>query len=358
MNFFRKKTSLEASTPDASSVSTASSKTQLNYIKCHLPIDQPLNPIKPPLFDLTEEQQQKYDELHEHMKVFILKPVPVSDKKGAPTHPVLEEEKAWLTKECYLRYLRASKWKLDVAIKRLEESFVWRRTFGVVNIPGHTETLITADLVVDENATGKHYIVGYDIDNRPCLYLRNGYQNTPPSIRQVQFLVFMLERVIQFMPPGQDTLALLIDFKGAPEHMKLAPPSVPPIGVTKHVLHILQYHYPERLGRGLFNNIPWIGYAFLKLAGPFIDPYTRLKTIYDQPFENFVPKDHLNKDFNGNLDFDYIHEVYWDEMNAMAEEKQENYLRNFRKFGGEIGLSEYDLRLPFESDQTEQTAEA
>lgn len=345
MNYFRRKDTSEVPSDvssQSSKVSSASSKKPL--IKCTIPFDQPVNEIKPQDFDLDEEQQEKYNLVLAHFAEYIKKQIPVNDLSGAATHPILPEEVAWLTKECFLRYLRATKWKLDAAIKRLEDSIVWRRTFGVVDVPGHTKKLLTADLVADENETGKHLIIGYDNDNRPCLYLRNGYQNTQASIKQVQFLVFMLERVIQFMPPGQDTLALLIDFKGAPKELNIAPPKFPSLSISKQVLHILQNHYPERLGRGLFTNIPWIGYTFFKIVGPFIDPYTRLKTIYDQPFENFVPKEQLDKEFNGLLDFQYQHDVYWPEMNRMAEVKYQLYLNNFERLGGGIGLSEFDLR--------------
>ncbi|KAK6464447.1 lipid biosynthesis and multidrug resistance [Scheffersomyces coipomensis] len=368
MNFFRQKkeptansssTTLQSDTASISSKTSASSSSTSNsnisgilkknkktYIKCQKPFEEPLNPPKPPIFDLTEEQQDKYDQILHHFEEYIKRQdIPVNDSINAATHPLVEEELAWLTKECFLRYLRATKWKVDAAIKRLEETIVWRRTFGVVHIPDHTdsEKLLTSDLVKHENETGKNIIVGYDNDNRPCLYLRNGYQNTAPSIKQVQHLVFMLEKVIQFMPPGQDTLALLIDFKAAPEHMNLSS-KFPSLSISKQVLHILQNHYPERLGRGLFTNIPWIGYTFFKVVGPFIDPYTRSKTIYDQPFENFVPKDQLDKEFNGNLEFEYVHDVYWPEMNLIAEKKYQIYLNNFRKLNGKIGLSEYDLR--------------
>lgn len=365
MNIFRRKdtntSSISNSASETTSVSSKSSTTSSSttkkdtgkYIKCYTPFDKPVNPIKPPVFDLTEEEQGKYDAVLKHFEEYVKKELPVNDQANAAKHAVLDEEVAWLTKECFLRYLRASKWKLETAIKRIEDSFVWRRTFGVVNIPEHTDPkiIITPKLVEDENTTGKNLIVGYDNDNRPCLYLRNGYQNTSPSIKQVQHLVFMLERVIQFMPPGQDTLALLIDFKAAPAHMNLSS-KFPSLSISKQVLHILQNHYPERLGRGLFTNIPWIGYTFFKVVGPFIDPYTRLKTIYDQPFENFVPKEQLDKEFKGNLDFEYVHDVYWKEMNSMAERKHENYMKNFHSLGAKIGLSEYDLRLAHDADST------
>ncbi|XYA00381.1 lipid biosynthesis and multidrug resistance [Meyerozyma guilliermondii] len=346
--FFRKRdeeSEVESMSSKATSVSSGIKGKKRNLTKWYEPFEAPLNPIKRPVFDLTPEQEEKYNHLLSYFETFVTKELPVNDRSGAATHPILESEKAWLTKECFLRYLRASKWKQQTAIKRIEDTLVWRRTFGVTEVPGHTDPkqVITPDLVEHENVTGKHLILGYDNDNRPCLYLRNGYQNTPPSMKQVQHLVFYLERVIQFMPPGQDTLALLIDFKAAPEHLKLSS-KFPSLSISKQVLHILQNHYPERLGRGLFTNIPWIGYTFFKVVGPFIDPYTRSKTIYDQPFENFVPQEQLDKEFNGLLDFEYIHEVYWKKMNEVADKKYSVYLDNFRKMGGGIGMSEYDLR--------------
>ncbi|ODV78368.1 phosphatidylinositol transfer protein [Suhomyces tanzawaensis NRRL Y-17324] len=364
MRFFGgKDKSLESpATPDSALVSSKTTSglqpSKKGLITCHVPFETPVNPIKAPVFDLTSEQQEKYDLVVAQIGEYVQKDIPVNDLKDAPLHPVLEEELAWLTKECFLRYLRATKWKVNDAITRITDSIVWRRTFGVVNVPGHTDPkkLVTPELVEPENLTGKHLIVGYDNDNRPCLYLRNGYQNTAASIKQVQFLVFMLERVIQFMPPGQDTLALLIDFKAAPAHLNLSS-RFPSLSISKHVLHILQNHYPERLGRGLFTNIPWIGYTFFKVVGPFIDPYTRLKTIYDQPFENFVPKEQLDKEFNGMLDFEYIHKVYWEAMNSMADEKHAHYMKNFRRLGGKIGLSEYDIRRNLDEEEESKPAE-
>lgn len=324
---------------------SASSKKGL--IRCTEPFKHPINPTKAPTFDLSAEQQAKYTEVLEHFKEYIKKDIPVNDSLNAAKVPITRAEMAWLTKECFLRYLRATKWNVAAAIKRIEETIIWRRTFGVVNIEGHTDTLklLTPDVVEAENLTGKNLILGFDMDNRPCMYLRNGYQNTAASIRQVQHLVFMLERVIDFMPAGQDTLALLIDFKAAPAHLNLSA-RFPSLSISKQVLHILQNHYPERLGRGLFTNIPWIGYTFFKVVGPFIDPYTRLKTIYDQPFQNFVPKEQLDKEFNGMLDFDYVHEDYWPKMLSIAEEKAAVVDSNFDKLGGGIGLSEYDLKSP------------
>lgn len=311
------------------------SDAQPKLVKRYTPFASPPQELPRPEHNLLESEQRHYNAVLKHFQE--LQAIKTGEEL-AETLPLTLHERLWLTQEQFLRYLRATKWHPQQAIARITETLVWRRLYGC---SGTNDTL-TAEVVLEENETGKQFILGYDNDNRPCLYLRNGYQNTKPLMRQVQHLVFMLEQVITFMPPGQDTLALLIDFKAAP--IKGTNSKFPPLGITKKCLHILQHHYPERLGKGLFTNLTWLFWGFLKVATPFIDPYTRLKTIYDTPFVNYVPADMLDKEFKGNLDFEYQHDVYWPEMLRLAEHKRGVYMKNFERLGGEIGLSEYDLR--------------
>ena len=79
---------------------------------------------------------------------------------------------------------------------------MWRREYGIYD-------KITSDYVSVENETGKQWILGYDNAGRPCHYLNPSRQNTDKTDRQIEHLVFMLERAIDLMPPGQETLALL-----------------------------------------------------------------------------------------------------------------------------------------------------
>lgn len=51
----------------------------------------------------------------------------------------------------------------------------------------------------------------------------------------------------------------------------------PSIGIARKVLHILQAHYPETLGRGLVVNLPTILAFFYRGIAPFMDPITRDK---------------------------------------------------------------------------------
>ncbi|EGV63519.1 hypothetical protein CANTEDRAFT_114337 [Yamadazyma tenuis ATCC 10573] len=252
-----------------------------------------------------------------------------------------DAEKAWLTRECFFRYLRASKWNLAECIARIELTLSWRREFGIAG-NFEDDNKVNGKLTGAENETGKEIILGYDNDVRPCLYLKPGRQNTKPSITQVQHMVYMLERVIDFMPSGQDSLALLIDFK--PTNVGISTGKIPPIGTGRQVLHILQTHYPERLGKALLCNIPLLGWTFLKIIHPFIDPLTREKLVFDEPFPKYVPIEQLDKDFGGTADFEYNHEVYWPALIKMADEKKTKYVKRFEKFGSKVGLSEVDLR--------------
>lgn len=56
---------------------------------------------------------------------------------------------------------------------------------------------------------------GFDYDGRPIITMRVGRQNTQPSERQILHLIFCLERAIDYMPEGQDSMLILVDYKSA-----------------------------------------------------------------------------------------------------------------------------------------------
>lgn len=191
----------------------------------------------PPKPALTAEQEAKYQQVISVVSKWTS--VPTTSGKDAQTAPITDDERMWLTRECLLRYLRAVKWNAAEAPRRLLATLTWRREYGLAE---HT-----AEYISPENETGKQFILGYDYAGRPCLYLCPSRQNTKRTDRQIQHLVFMLERVIDLMIPGQDTLSLLINFKDTGG-------SGPSVAQGRQTLAILQGHYPERLGRALVIN--------------------------------------------------------------------------------------------------------
>ncbi|KAF2197601.1 hypothetical protein GQ43DRAFT_336427, partial [Delitschia confertaspora ATCC 74209] len=273
---------------------------------------------------LTEVQQNQYDALLQVVKSWA--DLPTTSGKKTERVPLSADEKMWLTRECLLRYLRATKWNLGNASKRLQDTLVWRREFGADRF--------TADYISEENATGKQIIFGYDNNARPCLYLLPNKQNTKASPKQVEHLVYMLERVIELMPAGQETLALLIDFKNS------SASSNPSVGMGKQVLNILQNHYPERLGRALVSHIPWYVSGFFKLITPFIDPHTKTKLKFNEPLTNHVPSSQLLKAAGGDVDFMYEHEVYWPALDELATQRRREQRERWERAGGNVAESE------------------
>lgn len=202
------------------------------------PLTNPMPTAKPVAqAPLSADQQTKYEQVFEAVSAWTT--VPSSTDKHATDEPMTEDERMFLTRECLLRYLRATKWKVLDALKRLQSTLAWRREYGA--------DTFTADYISPENETGKQLVLGYDINARPCLYLNPARQNTKMSDRQIHHLSFMLDRVLDMLPPGQETTCLLINFKGA------ASGNVPSAGQAKAVLNILQNHNPERLGKALIS---------------------------------------------------------------------------------------------------------
>ncbi|KAI0951026.1 hypothetical protein AcW1_008179 [Taiwanofungus camphoratus] len=152
----------------------------------------------PPELELSAAQQTLFDEVLEHFQAetYVL---PGVEGGGG----LREEEKFWLSCECILRYLRATKWAgARAAIKRLEETLVWRREFGLYD-------LLTASHVEPEALTGKMVLFGYDADGRPAMYLRPSRQNTEETVRQMHFLTWLLERAVDLMGPGVECVLCL-----------------------------------------------------------------------------------------------------------------------------------------------------
>ncbi|KAF6009684.1 hypothetical protein HII12_003230 [Brettanomyces bruxellensis] len=325
----------------------ASVESDEKLIHQEVPFEHPPERIHAPAEKpLTSKQNIMYQNVLRYFQNPELV-IRVKEKGNSSTEktPLSLDEKAWITRECILRYLRATKWIEKDAIDRIEGTIAWRREFGIDHIEDSSKNKVTPELVEPECLTGKQVVLGFDNDSRPCLYLKPGRQNTKNSFRQVQHLVFFLERVIDFMPSGQDSLALLIDFKQHPEiAAEVETSKIPTLSISRQVLHILQTHYPERLGKALLTNIPFLGRTFLRLIYPFIDPLTRQKLEFDADFSTFCPREQLDKEFNGSVDFEYNHKVYYPALIKTCRKNRERYMERFKKFGSVVGLSEIDLR--------------
>ncbi|EPQ60082.1 CRAL/TRIO domain-containing protein [Gloeophyllum trabeum ATCC 11539] len=245
--------------------------------------------IKP--WKYTEEQQAQITALREYAHTLLL---PESD-------PYHKWELRWLTKpDTIPRYMRAAKWKLEDGKKRIKGTLEWRREYK--------PDLIPPDEVKIEAETGKIIINGFDRDGRPIIHMRPDRENTEHTPRQLRHLVWCLERTKDLMPPGVESCVILIDYS------KTTLRTNPSISVARKVLHILQNHYVETLGRGVVVNLPTLLSFFYKGISPFLDPVTRDKIRFNPNLFDLIPKEHLYKEFGGEFDYEFDFDSYWEQI--------------------------------------------
>lgn len=134
--------------------------------------------------------------------------------------------------------------------------------------------------------------------------MRPSRENTKPSPLQIRHLIFHLERAIDIMPSGVTKVALVVDYYGATSQNN------PSLDTAKQVIHILQNHYCERLGRGIVINVPWYLAGFFKVLQPFLDPRTRDKIKFNPHLTELIPKQQLDVEFGGTHEYIYDSRVY------------------------------------------------
>ncbi|CAE6475476.1 unnamed protein product [Rhizoctonia solani] len=253
---------------------------------------EPAPGVAPKPRTYTPEQQAMIDELREYAKTIML---PESD-------PYYEHERRWLLDDtnCCARYMRAAKWKLEDGKKRIQGTVAWRREYK--------PDLIPPEDVRIESESGKIILNGFDIDGRPILYMRPGRENTETSPRQIRHLIFCLERAIDFMPPYQESMMIIVDYKSTTLRTN------PSISIARKVLGVLQQHYVERLGRAIVVNLPGILNFFYKGISPFLDPVTRDKMRFNPNLLELVPASQLDASIGGEFKYEFEPKSYWQQI--------------------------------------------
>ncbi|KAL7085567.1 hypothetical protein ACP275_14G288400 [Erythranthe tilingii] len=164
------------------------------------------------------------------------------------------------------RYLRARNWHVKKAVKMLNATLKWRTDYKPDEIRW--------DDIAMEAETGKIYRSNYkDKYGRPVLVMRPSCQNSKSIKGQIKYLVYCMENAILNLPVDQEQMVWLIDFHG----FNLSHIS---IKVTRETAHVLQEHYPERLGIAILYNPPKIFEPFYMLARPFLEAKTANKVKF------------------------------------------------------------------------------
>ncbi|KAI4339734.1 hypothetical protein MLD38_024644 [Melastoma candidum] len=167
-----------------------------------------------------------------------------------------------------LRYLRTRNWNVKKATKMLKETLKWRSNYKPEEIRWED--------IAHEAETGKIYRTDYiDKHGRTALVMRPSRLNSKSTKGQINYLVYCMENAILNLPPDQEQMVWLIDFEG----FNLTHISVK---LTKETAHVLQDHYPERLGVAILYNPPKFFEPFFTVVKPFLEPktYNKVKFVY------------------------------------------------------------------------------
>jgi hypothetical protein len=105
------------------------------------------------------------------------------------------------------------------------------------------------------------------------------------------------------------------------------------IAFALSLLHTLQDHFPERLGRVFFLDSPWVFRTAYKALVPFLNEVTKQKFVFSDDksvlFET-IDRSQVEQRFGGDMPYTYHHESY---LTALREHEQ--HLRRggpFRQF--------------------------
>ncbi|KAH9452631.1 hypothetical protein MJO28_008465 [Puccinia striiformis f. sp. tritici] len=248
-----------------------------------------------------------------------------------------------LNREALVRCLRADKWELAKCKARLEDTIVWRRSLSGDGIDIEEQALI----IRNEAQCGKMFTLGFDKVGRPIVHMRPRHQSTGPSGNRFPLAFWLIDRAIDLMPPGVESILLVIDLSG--------PQESPSAKQQKEFVRTLGAHYCERLGQALVVNMPTIFVWVLKLLKPLIDPVTFAKAVVDKadPLV-FAPAEQLDSPAGGSNGYDFDIATYWPALTSECTRRRYARLDEWVKMGKTVGSSE--LKDPSQTYRSSSSA--
>ena len=179
--------------------------------------------------------------------------------------PLTAYQRRWLERPGTLeRFLRADGGKVAKAGRRLRDTLKWRED-------ARPERVCCQACVANEHAHYMHQ-VGFATTGQPLVYSDIGKAKDKRPESNVEHCIQVLERTIATMDHdhGVETFVWLIDFHGFSSR-DLNP------RMATSCLKIFSRNYPERMGRIVMVEAPWLFNAMFEFLKTVVDPVTVAK---------------------------------------------------------------------------------
>ncbi|KAK9170626.1 hypothetical protein Syun_002766 [Stephania yunnanensis] len=260
----------------------------------------------------------------------------------------------YFTDAAILRYLRATNWDTKKASKMVVETVKWRLEY-------QPEKIRSED-VAHEAEIGSMYRANYlDRYGRSILVIRPGPMRSITTAAQVRFFVYGMENAIMNSAPGQHQVVWLIGY----QRWKASGIS---LAVVRKIVHLLQVHYPERLGLAVLYDPPKIFESFWKMFKPFLEArtYEQMKFVYSNDPEShktmeIFDKDKLERSFGGNDPAEFNFKEHSERMKE-DDRKMPDFVKSGYSFiphkPSDLSLkqSEHEVSAPRQSSEVSHKA--
>ncbi|KAK2662208.1 hypothetical protein Ddye_000782 [Dipteronia dyeriana] len=201
------------------------------------------------------------------------------------------------------RFLRARDLDIEKGSIMFLKYLKWRRSF----VPNGS---ISPSEVPNEIAQNKMFLQGFDKKDRPIgvVFVARRFQNKQNQKEFKRFPVYVLEKLSEKIPAGQEKFVVIVDIQGRGYANS-------DIRAYIGALSILQEHYPERLGKLLILHAPYIFMTVWKIVYPFIDNNTKKKIVFADDKElkstllEEIDESQIPEIYGGQLPLIPIHET-------------------------------------------------
>lgn len=210
-----------------------------------------------------------------------------------------------------LRFLRARQFSVDKALEMYNKYVQYRKTSGI-------EQILTTQIPKTElfKRLVPHSFHGFDLDGRPVYIEKTGSIDYPTVYKHftneelMTHHCWQMEHQIERCKEGSkmvghvvDSVCNLIDLQGLNMSHRKA------VTLIKLFAGHDQAYHPERMGRTIVVNAPWIFPFFWKLCSVFLDENTKKKIIvlgkdYKKRLTKFIPIENLPEEYGGKCKCD------------------------------------------------------